>query len=177
MHAGIATENPLRTSITGKITVLHARSIRVHGIGNLTCRITTASPKPTLRGFALGMKAKITCKKGVLSAISKAATLQPSPVTIMPSNTVTVPKNGLQPDPTVTTPGNGAGTGGVKTAPSVAGNGTITLLTSGSIEFGNSISCLLGGNSPSVSGYKVGSKVSYTCTGGELQTIGPSEST
>ena len=173
MQAGIRTQTPVRKSITGKITVLKVQSIRVHGIGNLTCRITTTSPKPALRGFTLGMKAKITCKSGVLSAIARASALQPSPVTIMPSGTVTAPKSEPQPDPAVTTPG----TGGVKTAPSIAGNGTITLLSGGTIEFNNSISCLLGSNSPSVAAYKVGSKVSYTCTGGELQTIGASEAT
>ena len=51
---------PKRVTATGKITVLKVRTIRVHGSKNLTCRITTASPKVTLRGFALGATAKIT---------------------------------------------------------------------------------------------------------------------
>src|SRR4029077_13730892 len=123
------------STITGQITVLKVKTIRVHGLGNLTCRITTASPKATLRGFTLGMKAKITCKQGVLSTISKASTLKPSPLTITPSPTVTIPKEDPTPEPTVTTPA----TGGVKVAPTVNGTGKISAIGGGQIEFGGDI--------------------------------------
>ena len=77
-----------------------------------------------------------------------------------------------EPDPGAsTTPG----TGGVKIAPTVNGSGKITALGGGSIEFGDNISCLLTSSSPSVSGYRVGSLVSYTCQGGTLTAIGVGE--
>ena len=158
------------STITGKITLLKVKTIRVHGLGSLTCRITTASPKATLRGFTLGMKAKITCKQGVLSTISKATTLKPSPVAITPSPTVTVPKDPT-PEPTVTTPA----TGGVKVAPNVTGTGKITAIGGGQIEFGSDISCLVTSSSPSISAYRVGALVSYTCSGGTLTAIGTGE--
>jgi hypothetical protein len=167
-----AGKSPQRSTITGKITVLKVKTIRVHGIGNLTCQITTASPKATLRGFALGMKARITCTKGVLSTITKTA-LKPSAVTIIPAGTVAAPKAEPMPDPAVTTPP----TGGVKIAPTVNGNGKITAVGGGQIEFGGDITCQLGSSSPSVSAYRVGNLVSYTCSGGSLVSIGPGEGT
>jgi len=163
---------PKRVTATGKITVLKVKTIRVHGSKNLTCRITTASPKVTLRGFTLGATAKITCSRGVLLAIMRPDT----GATVQPTGTVSNPKPEPQPDPSVEPPGTG-GPGGVKTAPSVAGTGTITLLSSSAVEFGDSITCQLGPNSPSVSGFKVGARVSYTCSGGMLTTIGPGEGT
>ena len=167
--AGTASP-PKRVSITGKITVLKVKTIRVHGIGNLTCRITTASPKATLRGFTLGMKAKITCKQGVLAAISKALALQPSPVAVTPSPTITVPKDPT-PEPTITTPP----TGGVKIAPNVTGTAKITAIGGGQIEFGSDISCQVTSSSPNVASYRVGALVSYTCSGGTLTAIGTGE--
>jgi hypothetical protein len=166
-----AAQSPKRTTMTGKIKVLKVQTITVHGTRNLTCRIGTASPKPGLRGFTLGTRARITCARGVLLKI-----VRPVPGSVEPAGTVTNPKTATSPtepapEPTVTTPP----TGGVKTAPSVAGTATITLLANGTIEFGNAISCQLGGNSPSVAGYRVGSRVSYTCTGGELTSIGVGE--
>jgi hypothetical protein len=158
---------PSRTTATGKITVLKVgnvskvKTITVHGTRNLTCRITAASPKPTLRGFALGARAKITCSKGVLVAIA-----HPKPRTATP-----VATPAPEPDPTVTTPG----TGGVKIAPTVNGNGKITALGGGQIEFGGEITCQLTSSSPSVAAYRVGSLVSYTCAGGNLTAIGTSE--
>ena len=69
------------------------------------------------------------------------------------------------------------GTGGVKVAPTVNGSGTITALGGGQIEFGASISCLVTSSSPSVTAYRVGSRVQYTCTAGVLTAIGASEAT
>jgi hypothetical protein len=76
------------------------------------------------------------------------------------------------PDPAVTPP-----TGGVKIAPTVNGNGKITALGGGQIEFGGDITCQLGASSPSVSAYRIGNLVSYTCSGGSLVSIGPGEGT
>jgi hypothetical protein len=171
---------PKRTSLTGKISVLKVKTITVktgaaHGTRNLTCRITTASPKVVLRGFTLGTTAKITCTKGVLSAIARPPTTKPTTATpITPDNTQSNPKTDPQPDPGAsTTPG----TGGVKIAPNVTGNGRITLLTGSLIEFGSSISCQLTSASPNVGAYRVGSLVSYTCSGGALTSIGAGEGT
>ena len=172
--AGITSAKtpPKRTSATGKISVLKVKTISVHGTRNLTCRVTAASPRVVLRGFTLGTTAKITCTKGVLSAISR-----PKPTTatsISPTDTQSNPKTDPQPDPDpLTTPP----TGGVKVAPNVTGTARITLLTSSSIEFGASISCQLTSSSPSVAGYRVGSLVAYSCSGGSLVSIGAGEGT
>jgi hypothetical protein len=153
--AGIASaKTPQRTTLTGKISVLEVKTITVHGSRNLTCRITPASPR--LRGFRLGARARITCVEGVLASIAKPLT-----VTVMP-----------EPMPNDSP---GSGTGATKVAPTVNGSGTITLLTATSVEFNTDISCLLNASSPSVARFRVGSNVSYTCTGGTLTSIGTSE--
>jgi hypothetical protein len=172
--AGIATATtpPKRTTLTGKISVLKVKTITVHGTRNLTCRITTASPKVALRGFTLGATAKITCTKGVLSAITRPRPATATPIS--PTDTQSNPKTEPAPDPgPLTTPP----TGGVKIAPNVTGTARITLLGSGLIEFGSSITCQLTSGSPSVAGYRVGSLVSYSCSGGSLVSIGAGEGT
>jgi hypothetical protein len=166
-----ATAAPARTTVTGKIKVLRVKTITVHGTRNLTCRITAASPKATLRGFALGARAKITCSRGVLVAIAHPKPLAVTPVT--PSGSASTPRTGLQPEPTITTPG----TGGERIAPTVNGNGKITAVGGGQIEFGGDITCQVTSSSPSVAAYKVGALVSYTCAGGTLTAIGPGEGT
>jgi hypothetical protein len=167
-----AKTSPKRVTATGKISVLKVKTITVHGTRKLTCRITSGSPKVALRGFTLGTTAKITCTKGVLSSIAR-----PKPVTatsISPTGTQSNPKTDPQPDPgPLTTPP----TDGVKIAPNVTGNARITLLSSSAIEFGSSITCLLTSGSPSVAGYRVGSLVSYSCSGGSLVSIGAGEGT
>ena len=166
--AGTASARaPQRTTLTGTISVLKVRTITVHGSHNLTCRITPASPR--LRGFALGATAKITCVKGVLAAITKPLSMTVTPVTPSGSSTATTKQEPMPND------SPSPGTAGTKVAPSVDGSGTITLLTAGSVEFGNDISCLLNSASPSVARFKVGSNVSYTCTAGVLTAISPSE--
>jgi hypothetical protein len=164
-----ATTPPKRASLTGKISVLKVKTITVHGARNLTCRITTASPKPALRGFALGARARITCTRGVLSAIVRPKPAAAAPVS--PTGTQTNPKE-PEPEPVTNPP-----TGGVKIAPNVTGTARITMLGGGSIEFGSSITCQLGSGSPSVAAYRVGSLVSYTCSGGSLVSIGAGEGT
>jgi hypothetical protein len=163
---------PKRVTATGKISVLKLKRITVHGTRNLTCRITTASPKVVLRGFTLGTTAKITCTKGVLSAISRPRPTSATPIS--PTDTQSNPKTAPQPEPA---PSTNPPTGGVKIAPNVTGNARITLLTGTSIEFGSSITCQLTSSSPSVAGYRVGSLVSYTCSGGSLVSIGAGEGT
>jgi hypothetical protein len=170
-----AAQAPKRTSLTGTIKVLKLKKITVHGKRDLTCRITALSPRVALRGFTLGKKAKITCVKGVLSAIARPAKASGSPPMtaepVSPSDTQTAPKLDPAPDPFAP----GPGTGGVKVAPNVTGNSTITALGGGMIEFGNAISCQLTSSSPSVAAYRVGSRVAYTCTGGALTSIGAGE--
>jgi hypothetical protein len=172
--AGVTSSktSPKRVTATGKISVLKVKRITVHGKHKLTCRITPASPKVALRGFTLGTTARITCKKGVLSAIAHAKPIKAT--TIAPSGTQTNPKTAPQPEPA---PSTNPPTGGVKIAPNVTGNARITLLTGTSIEFGSSITCQLTSDSPSVAGYRVGSLVSYTCSGGSLVSIGAGEGT
>lgn len=172
--AGVSSARtpPKRVTATGKISVLKVKRITVHGKHNVTCRITPASPKVALRGFTLGTTARITCKKGVLSAIAHAKPIKAT--TITPTGTQTNPKTEPQPEPA---PPTNPPTGGVKIAPNVTGNARITLLTSTSIEFGSSITCQLTSDSPSVAGYRVGSLVSYTCSGGSLVSIGAGEGT
>jgi hypothetical protein len=165
-----AATTPSRTTVTGKIKVLKVKTITVHGTGTskLTCRITTVSPRVTLRGFTLGTTAKITCSKGVLLTIVHPALKTATPVTS--SGTVSNPKTVPEPSESTTPP-----TGGVKIAPTVNGNGKITAIGGGQIEFGGDTSCMLTSSSPSVSGYRVGSLVSYTCAGGTLTAIGAGE--
>jgi hypothetical protein len=163
-----AAKTPKRTSLTGKISVLKVKTITVHGKRTLTCRITAASPKASLRGFALGTTARITCANGVLLAITR-----PSSATgLAPSDSASASKPDPEPEPD---PSTTPGTGGVKIAPTVVGNARITALGGGQIEFGSSITCQLTSSSPSVSAYRVGSYVSYTCTAGSLTAIGPGE--
>jgi hypothetical protein len=170
--AGVASAKtpPKRATLTGKISVLKVKTITVHGTRNLTCRITTASPKVVLRGFTLGTTAKITCTKGVLSAISRPRPTSATPIS--PTDTQSNPKTEPEPGASTTPP-----TGGVKIAPNVTGTARITMLGGGSIEFGSSITCQLTSSSPSVAGYRVGSLVSYTCSGGSLVSIGAGEGT
>jgi hypothetical protein len=162
MLGGAAAVTPKRATITGKITVLKLKTITVHGSRTLTCRITTSSPKRL--GFALGTMAKVTCTRGVLTAIRRPLVVTP----VTPTNTGTTTTT------TTTTPTE-TGTGGVKVAPTVNGTGAIRALGGGQIEFGSSITCQLGSGSPSVAGYRVGSNVRYTCTAGTLTAISASE--
>jgi hypothetical protein len=106
----------------------------------------------------------------VLSAIAHPKPSKATPIT--PAGTQTNPKTEPEPPPSTNPP-----TGGVKIAPNVTGNARITLLSSTSIEFGSSITCQLTSASPSVAGYRVGSLVSYTCSGGSLVSIGAGEGT
>jgi hypothetical protein len=151
---------PKRTSVTGTIEALERRAITVDGARTVTCRLTAASPKPRLRGFAVGARARITCVRGVLSAI-----VRPSAVSggVKPSGNAMTTKPEPAPAP--------------KPAESVAGTSTITALGGGEIVFGGAIACRLAAASPSVGAYRVGSRVSYTCTAGALTRIGPAEGT
>ena len=164
--AGAAT--PKRSSVTGTIEVLKLKTISVDGARYLTCRVTAASPKPRLRGFTLGAKARITCVSGVLSAITRPWA---------PTGGVTPAGNAMTTKPEPMPGPEPSGTGGVKVAPTVNGTSTITSLGGGEIVFGSSISCAVNGRSPSLAGYRVGSRVSYGCTGGYLTSIGPGEGT
>jgi hypothetical protein len=170
-----AAKTPKQTSLTGKISVLQPKTITVHGTRNLTCRITTASPKVRLRGFTLGSKARITCGQGVLLAIAKpkrapvltpAAPVTPATVTpVTPSDSTTVPK----PAPT-------PGTGTVTPNPSlsIVGKGNISAISATSITIGTSVTCGFNPSSPSVSAFKAGDRVDYQCSAGILTKISPS---
>ena len=165
LAAASSAATPKRATVTGTIKVLELRTISVHGTRNLTCRVTADSPKPRLRGFTLGAKARVTCVSGVLSAIARPWA---STGGVTPSGNAMTTKPEPAPDPE-------SGTGGVKLAPSVNGTSTITSLGGGEIVFGGSISCVVNASSPSLAGYRVGSRVSYGCTRGYLTSIGPGE--
>jgi hypothetical protein len=165
-----AARTPKPTSLTGKISVLKLKTITVHGTRNLTCRITSSSPKVRLRGFALGSKARITCKRGVLLAIAhptkpNAMTRAPEPTAtpVTPSDSTSVNK----PD---TTPGAST----VNPALSIVGKGNISAVGATSITIGTSVTCGLNASSPSVSAFRVGDRVDYQCVSGSLTKISPS---
>jgi hypothetical protein len=158
---------PTATTVTGTIEVLKPRTISVHGVRHLTCRVVAGSPRPRLRGFAPGAKARITCVKGVLSAIARPWSTTGG---VRPSGNAMTTKPEPTPDPE-------PGGSGVKVAPDVNGTSTITAIAGGTIVFGGSISCLVNASSPSLARYGVGSRVSYSCAGGYLTAIGPGEGT
>ncbi len=145
--SAMAGQTPKRASLTGTISVLKLKKITVHGNHNLTCRIVTVSPRA--RGFVLGSRAKITCVRGVLSAITRPVPASSPPVV----DTGTISSSGKV------------------NADSVSGVATISALGSGSITFGAGIKCSVGSGSPSLTGFRVGSHVNYECSGGSLRSI------
>jgi hypothetical protein len=165
-------KKPKQTSLTGKISVLKLGTITVDGSRHLTCRITPASPNVRLRGFVLGSKARITCKRGVLLAIAHPS--QPNAMTRKPEPTPSVTPVTPSDSTSVAKPDPSAGTAAPNPALSIVGRGNISVLGGAMITIGTSVSCWFDASSPDVSRFKVGDRVDYQCSAGILKKISPS---
>lgn len=167
--AGPAVAATPHWTATGAITKLNKQVVTVHG---KTCKIPAAL-RTVVKLYYVGAGAKINCVDGSLRKIDVLNVLpainQPGPA--HPST---------QPSPV----GSSAflmgstllnGASAVYSTTGMVGNFSITALDGGSITTGSgklSMTCRLGGDSPDLSGFQVGDKLSDArCKNGVLTSI------
>lgn len=180
---------PSATYGAGKITALSATAIIVAGRRTLTCAVGGASP--ALGSFSPGDAVGIACTGGVLTRIRALPTIDTAGGTVSAIGATSITVRDLTCKITADSPDTGgvavgdkvgiACSGGVLVklvkAPAEPSNattgGSITALSTSSITVAGEhpLTCRLTGDSPDVTGYKVGDQVGVGCAGGVLVQI------
>jgi hypothetical protein len=162
--AASAGAKPPVVKASGKISALTRTTITIDGARDVTCRLGSILPKAL--GFRIGTNAKMTCAKGVLTAISGAPVPKVAAVQAVSTTAVASTSGGPAATEAVTSTGATAVyvmISGSKVT--LSGRGTITAVGAGGLTVGGGVTCSLGGGSPDVSEYKIGDRVSFRCEG------------